>query len=60
MTDLEEIPDDDAIPLGEPDYWSEDTTYPLRDWQQAVAQDYTRMGYWQWVEIQKMLAEYGA
>ena len=58
MTDLEEIPDDDAIPLGEPDYWTEDDQYPLRDWQEAVTQDYTRMGYWQWVDVQRAIADY--
>lgn len=60
MTDLEEVPNDDELPPSEPEFWSEDSEYPLADWQFAVAKDYTRMGYWQWVEVQKLLTKYGA
>jgi len=55
MTDLEEIPNDDTTPQLEPSYWSEDGQYPLKDWQHAVLEDCTRMGYWQWVEMQRDL-----
>ena len=33
----------------EGDHWSEDPDYPLRDWRHEVADDNTRLGYWQWV-----------
>ena len=58
MTDLEEIPNDDETPPPQPPYWSEDAKYPLKDWQHAVLEDYTRMGYWQWVEMQRDLRGY--
>ena len=37
----------------EGDYWSEDSDYPLRDWRHEVADDNTRLGYWEWVRDRK-------
>ncbi len=31
------------------DYWGEHPDYPLQDWRYDVADDNTRLGYWQWV-----------
>lgn len=39
------------------DYWGEDPDYPVSDWQREVAQDYTRLGYWDWVKEMKFQAE---
>ena len=30
--------------------FSEDTTYRCEDWQLAVAEGETRLGYWHWVD----------
>ena len=30
-------------------YWGEHPDYPLSDWQDEVAADDTRWGYWEWV-----------
>lgn len=57
MTDLEEVPNDDTPSPAGNNYRAEDARYPLRDWQEAVAEDYTRMGYWQWVEVQQALRD---
>lgn len=32
------------------DYWSEHHRFPVADWKYEVANDDTRMGYWDWVE----------
>jgi hypothetical protein len=29
--------------------WGEHPSYPLSDWKYAVANDGTRLGYWEWV-----------
>lgn len=29
--------------------WGEHPEYPVRDWQWEVGEDYTRLGYWEWV-----------
>lgn len=31
------------------DYWGEDPSYPVEDWQHEVANGDTRRGYWEWV-----------
>lgn len=31
------------------DYWGEDPSYPVEDWQHEVANGNTRRGYWEWV-----------
>lgn len=33
-------------------HWAEHVDYPLQDWQQEVANEDTRLGYWAWVENQ--------
>ena len=33
--------------------WSEDPQYPVSEWQLEVANDITRLGYWNWVEHRK-------
>ncbi|AJD54470.1 hypothetical protein SAMN02744133_108201 [Thalassospira xiamenensis M-5 = DSM 17429] len=30
-------------------YWSEHAEFPLKDWQAEVADDNTRVAYWEWV-----------
>lgn len=30
--------------------WGEYPRYPVDDWKSEVANDHTRLGYWQWVE----------
>jgi len=30
--------------------WGEDPDFPVEDWQHGVANDETRLGYWEWVE----------
>jgi hypothetical protein len=36
--------------LGPLDYWNdEDPDYPCDDWKYEVANDDTRLGYWEWV-----------
>ena len=35
------------------DHWGEDPDYPLADWKYQVANDDTRLGYWEWVESEK-------
>lgn len=35
------------------DIWADDPEYPVSDWQLEVANDDTRLGYWQWVEAQR-------
>jgi hypothetical protein len=36
-------------PPGAYDYWDEHPDYPLSDWQELVAENTTRQGYWEWV-----------
>lgn len=31
------------------DPWSEDEVFPAADWKAEVANDDTRLGYWEWV-----------
>lgn len=33
-----------------PDYWDDHRNFPARDWQFAVGNGDTRLGYWDWVE----------
>ncbi len=37
----------------ERDVWGSDPLYPVGDWQYEVANDETRLGYWEWVENQR-------
>jgi hypothetical protein len=37
--------------------WEIDFEYPVEDWQDEVACDDTRLGYWAWVEAQKENAQ---
>ena len=30
-------------------YWAEHPKFPLKDWQYSVANNDTRVGYWEWV-----------
>jgi hypothetical protein len=41
------------------DYWGENPSHPVADWQYAVANGDTRHGYWEWVEseIEAALAD---
>lgn len=32
------------------DYWAENPDYPIEDWKLEVANDDTRLGYWDWVD----------
>ncbi len=32
--------------------WGEHPDFPVDDWQHAVANDDTRLGYWSWVKAQ--------
>lgn len=38
-------------------YWSEFDPVPLSDWKQEVANNDTRLGYWEFVAIQLGIAE---
>ncbi len=37
--------------------WGSDEKYPVADWQFEVANDDTRLGYWDWVEHQREAEE---
>ena len=39
--------------MNPPSHWDEDEKYPVKDWQYEVANDYTRIGYLEWVEHRK-------
>lgn len=39
------------------DFWGQAPDYPLEDWQYEVANDDTRLGYWDWVLCQKEQAD---
>lgn len=32
--------------------WGQHPRFPCSDWRHEVAEEYTRLGYWQWVEDQ--------
>ncbi len=34
------------------EFWSEHPEYPASDWQYLVANQDTRLGYWEWVAVQ--------
>ena len=36
-------------PAADTDYWMDDPEYPSADWKYEVANDDTRLGYWEWV-----------
>ncbi len=36
------------------DAWGEDAKYPVSDWQLEVANNNTRLGYWDWVNKKKV------
>jgi hypothetical protein len=43
-----------------PSHWDEDPEWCVSDWQFEVAEDNTRLGYWQWVErMREVVAEDG-
>lgn len=37
-------------------HWDSDPRFPVEDWQQEVANDETRLGYWEWAEGKVELA----
>lgn len=37
-----EIPDNTSV-------WDDDPEYPIEDWRSEIINDYTRIGYWEWV-----------
>lgn len=39
------------------DFWGQDPDYPLEDWQSEVADDNTRLGYWDWVVVSREFAD---
>ena len=39
------------------DHWAEAPGYPVADWKAAVANDETRLGYWDWIEQQEDMRE---
>jgi hypothetical protein len=39
------------------DPWSEDADFPVADWQHAVANDETRLGYKDWCDHQRQMEE---
>jgi hypothetical protein len=41
-----------AIPDGK-GHWDEDDDYSLEDWMYTILNDETRLGYWEWVAIQR-------
>jgi hypothetical protein len=43
----------DSNERGGPGHWGEDRDYPVADWQYAVANGDTRLGYWPWVTAER-------
>lgn len=43
----------DRYVAGPDDYWGEDARFPREDWVAAVANDDTRLGYWEWVAARR-------
>lgn len=39
--------------MQERDFWGSDADFPVADWQYEVANDDTRLGYWEWVDAQR-------
>jgi len=37
--------------------WGDAADYPLGDWQYEVANGYTRLGYWDWVALQREMED---
>jgi hypothetical protein len=33
--------------------WDEDSDYPVADWKYEIANDDTRLGYWEWVQCRR-------
>ena len=33
-------------------YWGENERFPLQDWKLEVSENNTRLGYWDWVQVQ--------
>ncbi|MGX1201105.1 hypothetical protein [Marinobacter sp. MBR-105] len=50
-TDFDQHPE-----LGD-NFWGSDPQFPVADWQQEVANDDTRLGYWDWVQVQREQAD---
>lgn len=40
--------------------WGEHPDYPVDDWREEVANNDTRLGYWEWVESQIRMNSYDA
>ena len=38
-------------------HWDENPDYPVANWKLEVANDETRLGYWDWVEDRQETAE---
>lgn len=36
-------------------WWDVDSEFPLEDWKYEVVNNDTRLGYWDWVQIQRTL-----
>lgn len=42
--------------MGKCDRWDTDDEFTIEDWKYEVSNDDTRLGYWDWVEIQRELS----
>ena len=43
--------------MGSRSNWDEDDEFPVEEWRYEVNNDDTRLGYWDWVDIQRTLKE---
>lgn len=39
------------------DFWGSDPDHPVEDWQAEASEDNTRLGYWDWVLVQRDLED---
>lgn len=39
--------------IKEENFWDEYPDYPLEDWKYEVANNDTRLGYWEWIEAKE-------
>lgn len=46
------MPADDTIDMGQ-SVWDVDPEYPLESWKFNVLNDFTRLGYWDWVDMKR-------
>jgi hypothetical protein len=49
--------DDHGDEVKDHDLWGEDKSYPRADWRYEVGNEDTNLGYWEWVEHQKEIAD---